>query len=241
MRIRAWAVGPTCGLAVLIWATGSDAADTAKAVYPAMAPIGQYMMASPADEVALARSAAPTSIAGDAEVMTLGSHGYETAAKGKNGFVCMVWRSWTASFDDPVFWNPKIRGPICLNAGAVRTILPDYLERTKWVLAGVSKADMIGRTKAEVAAHTVLPPAPGAMSFMMSKQGYLDDVAGHWHPHLMFFLARTAGGDWGADLAGSPVFAAQDDVASLTTFIVPVPKWSDGTPAEAHQAVPSSP
>ena len=63
----------------------SAVAEDAKTTYPAMAPVGQYMMSSAADEVALARSAAPPSIADEAEVLTLGSHGYETAAQGKNG------------------------------------------------------------------------------------------------------------------------------------------------------------
>jgi hypothetical protein len=232
MRTISRAVGPVCGLAVLLCAIGSAGADDAQAAYPAMAPKGQYLMASPADEVAMARSAAPLSIAGDAEVLTLGSHGYESAAKGKNGFVCMVWRSWTAGFDDAEFWNPKIRGPICLNEAAARTVLPGYLERTKWALAGVSRADMISRTKAAVAANTFVMPAPGAMSFMMSKQGYLGDAAGgHWHPHLMFFVAHTAGAAWGAGQDGSPVLSGQDDHDPVTTFYVLVPKWSDGTPA----------
>lgn len=232
MRTKAWAAGPLCGLTVLICAAGPAGAGDAQAAYPAMAPIGQYLIPSPADEIALARSAAPASISGDAEVMTLGAHGYETAAKGKNGFVCMVWRSWTAGFEDPEFWNPKLRGPLCLNAAAVRSVLPVYLERTKWVLAGVSKTDMIARTRAQVAAKTFTLPAPGAMSYMMSKQGYLGDAAGgHWHPHLMFFLARTDSGAWGANLGGSPVIAAQDDLDPTTTFFVLVPKWSDGSPA----------
>jgi hypothetical protein len=235
MQTRAWAVGPIAGLAVLLCATGSAGTD-AKAAYPTMAPVGQYLLASAANEVALARSAAPISIAGDAEVLTLGNHGYETAARGKNGFVCMVWRSWTAGFDDAEFWNPKIRAPICLNAAAARTVLPGYLERTKWALAGISKADMVARTKAAVAANTYTLPAPGAMSFMMSKQGYLGDAAGgHWHPHLMFFVAHTDGGDWGANLGGSPVSSAQDDHEPVTTFFILVPKWSDGTTAaEGH-------
>ena len=76
--------------------------------YPKMAPIDQYMMTRDA-EIALARSAAPESISRDAEVMVLGQHGYETAVKGKNGFVCLVERSWTAGIDDPDFWNPKLR------------------------------------------------------------------------------------------------------------------------------------
>jgi hypothetical protein len=231
MRTRTWAIAPACGLAVLIGAVGLAGADDAKPAYPAMAPIGQYLMASLADEIVLARSAAPTSISGDAEVLTLGSRGYGTAAKGKNGFVCMVWRSWTAGFNDAEFWNPKIRSPVCLNTAAVRTVLPSYLERTKWALAGLSKTGMIARTKAEVAANTFTLPAPGAMSYMMSQKGYLGDAAGHWHPHLMFFLARTDSGAWGANLGGSPVIDVQDDLDPTTTFFVLVPKWSDETPA----------
>jgi hypothetical protein len=231
MRTRAGVIRALCGLAVLIGAIGAAGADDAKAAYPTMAPIGQYLMANPADEIALARSAAPASITDYAEVLTLGSHGYETAAKGKNGFVCMVWRSWTAGFEDPQFWNPKLRAPVCLNAAAVRTVLPADLERTKWALAGLSKADMLARTRAAVAANRFTLPAPGAMSYMMSKQGYLGDTAGHWHPHLMFFFARTDSAAWGANLVGSPVIDTQDAHDPTTTFFVLVPKWSDGTPA----------
>ena len=108
MRTRAWAaVAAVSALVILIGAIGSAGAGDAKAAYPSMADIGQYKVPSPADEVALARSAAPTSIAGDAGVLILGSHGYETAAKGKNGFVCLVERSWAAGFSDSEFWNPE--------------------------------------------------------------------------------------------------------------------------------------
>ena len=95
------------GLAFLLCAIGSASAEDAKASYPAMAPLAQYQMATVADETALARSAAPTSISGDADVLTLGSNGYKTAVKGKNGFVCLVQRSWAAGFDDAEFWNPR--------------------------------------------------------------------------------------------------------------------------------------
>jgi hypothetical protein len=73
--------------------------------YPNMAPVEQYMMERGA-EIELARSAAPKSISQDASVMVMGRHGYETVATGKNGFVCIVERSWTAGSDDPEFWNP---------------------------------------------------------------------------------------------------------------------------------------
>jgi hypothetical protein len=227
MRTQIW----TCGL-LLLCVAGWANADTAPSSYPSMAPIGQYLIASQAEEVALARSAAPTSISDNAEVITLREHGYETAAKGSNGFVCLVWRSWDADFADPVFWNPKLRGPTCLNPAAARSILPGYLERTQWVLGGSSKSDMIARTKAKIAANRLVLPEAGAMCYMMSKQGYLSDTDGHWHPHLMFFLAHTDAAAWGANQKDSPILAGQSDPEPVTTYIVPVSKWSDGTPSE---------
>jgi hypothetical protein len=225
-------IGPgVCGLAFLLGAIGSACADDAKPDYPTMAPIEQYRVASASEEIALSRSAAPASISGDASVLTLGDHGYETALKGRNGFVCLVQRSWAFGFDQAEFWNPKFRAPICFNAVAARTILPAYLERTEWVIAGVSKADMIKRTSAELAAKRIATPELGAVAFMLSKQAYLGDLTGHWHPHLMFFLTHPDVADWGADLHGSPVFAAQGNFEPFTTFFVLVPRWSDGTPA----------
>ncbi|MGA2398014.1 MAG: hypothetical protein ABSG30_08145 [Steroidobacteraceae bacterium] len=225
-----------CGLALLLGGIGSGRADDTKSAYPAMARIEQYRVPNASEEIALARSAAPTSIADDASVLTLGDHGYQTAFKGKNGFVCVVQRSWATGFDDAEFWNPKLRAPVCFNPAAARSVLPAYLERTEWVLGGVSKADMISRTRAELAANHNATPEPGALAFMMSKQGYLGDSAGHWHPHVMFFFTHTHVADWGADLPGSPVFAAQTDSDPVTTFFVLVPTWSDGTPAakETH-------
>jgi hypothetical protein len=91
------------------------------APYPSMASLDQYLMERNA-EIALARSAAPESISRDAEVLVLGRHGYETPVKGKNGFVCVVERSWMAPFDHPEFWNPKMRGPLCFNPPAVQSV-----------------------------------------------------------------------------------------------------------------------
>jgi hypothetical protein len=197
-----------------------------------MAPVEQYRVASVAEEVALARSAANVAVSGDAEVMVLGSHGYETAAKGKNGFVCLVERSWATTFDDPQFWNPKLRAPHCFNAAAARSVMPAYLKRTELVLSGLTKEQAQERMKEAVAKKVFGAPEQGAMCYMLSKQGYLNDHDGHWHPHLMFFLPTTEAASWGANLEGSPVFAAQGDPEPVTTFLVPVMTWSDGTVEE---------
>ena len=189
----------------------------------------QHLVANRSAEIALARSAAPPSISDEAGVMVLGARGFETVVKGTNGFVCLVERAWDKPFDDPEFWNPKVRAPICLNAAAVRTALPTYLKRAKWVGTGRSKNEMEERSK--TSSNATMKPAAGAMSFMMSKQQYLSDTDGYWYPHIMFFSPHAAPVEWGANLRGSPVLAT-DDAGPVTMFFVPVRKWSDGTLAD---------
>ena len=161
--------------------------------------------------------------------MVLGRHGYETVANGKNGFVCIVQRSWTAGIDDPDFWNPKLRAPICFNPPAARSYLPLVIRKTELVLAGQSKAQMFETIKAGLDKKELPTPESGAMCFMLSKAGYLSDHDGHWHPHLMFFVPPTEAATWGANLPGSPILASNDAQDRLTVFLIPVAKWSDGT------------
>jgi hypothetical protein len=231
-RVRASALGSIVLVVTFSAAWEAKAQDT-KIPYPSMAPLEQYLIPDRNEEIKLARSAAPDSISGDAEVLVLGRHGYETAIKGKNGFVCVVERSWMSPFDFPQFWNPKMRGPICFNPPAVRSILPLTIKRTELVLAGLSKAQIIDGIKAF---ETKELPAlePGAMCYMMSRQGYLNDSAGHWLPHLMFYIPLTDPKVWGADLPGSPVMLNpqfQGAPEPITEFMIPVGHWSDGTAA----------
>jgi hypothetical protein len=209
-------------------------AQDAKTPYPNMAPLDQYLTERNT-EIALARSAAPESISRDAEVMVLGRRGYEIAGDGKNGFVCIVQRSWTAGIDDPDFWNPKLRAPICFNPPASRTYLPITIKKTELILVGRSKAQMFEDIKAALDKKELPALEPGAMCYMMSKQGYLSDRDGHWHPHLMFFVQQTNAPTWGADLPGSPIIQADDPQDRLTMFLIPVTKWSDGTAAPAFE------
>jgi hypothetical protein len=209
----------------------------AKAPYPAMAATARYMTADPNAEISLARSAAPPALSRDATILVLGQHGYETAVKGTNGFVCVVERSWMNRFDSPEFWNPKMRSPVCLNPAAVRSVLPHTIKRTEMVFAGVSKAQMIVRLKQAIESKEIPALEPGAMSYMLSKQANLGDSIGHWHPHLMFYGANSDGADWGANLPGSPVLfdpQFQNEPVPFNTYFVPVHHWSDGTVASAH-------
>ena len=219
-------------LAAALGASAPGQAQDAKGPYPSMAPLDRYLMERNA-EIALARSAAPVAISRDAEVSILGRHGYETAVKGTNGWVCVVERSWMAPFDNREFWNPKLRGPVCFNPPAARSILPLTFKRTELVLAGLSKAQIVdgikGFDKKELPALEA-----GAMCYMMSRQGYLNDSGGHWVPHLMFYVPKADSTAWGAGLPGSPVMLNpqfQGAPEPLTVFMIPVSKWSDGAAA----------
>ena len=214
--------------------------------YPTMAPVDQYLMERNA-EILLARSAAPDSISSDATILVLGRQGYETAVRGKNGFVCIVERSWMEAFDSPEFWNPKVKGAECLNRQAARSILPIANLRTRMVLAGHSKAEIMSALKAAFNKNQLPNLGSGNMVFMMSKSAYLYDAGDHNGPHVMFFTALKDGKDWGAGASGSPVFSGPywflsskepsqaKGLPPILVFAVEVAKWSDGTAAPMHQ------
>jgi hypothetical protein len=195
-----------------------------------MAPIDQYLMTDQSAEIALARSAAPESISRDAEVQVLGRHGFKTAVKGTNGFVCVVGRGWTSAADAD-FWNPKVRVPMCFNAAAARSYLVRLAKETEWGLAGRTPAQMTESITAALAKKELPAMEPGAMCYMLSKQGYGGDTLPHWPSHLMFFYSDTDPAIWGANLPGSPVMGVSDPVEHLTQFVIPVQHWSDGTEA----------
>jgi len=234
MMNRSQTLGILASAFLAAWSgTGSAQSQTPKTPYPAMAPVEQYMPTSRAAEIALARGAGPAAVSDKAEILVLGARGYETAEKGTNGFVCYVERSWAKDFDQPEFWNPKIRTPQCWNAAAASSLLPDYLKRAQWVLAGVSKEEMLARTKAALAAHEIGSPAPGSMAYMMSKDQYINDpqpgAEPRWYPHVMYFVPATEASTWGANGRGGPIFSTTSSVEPITTFFVEVPRWSDGS------------
>jgi hypothetical protein len=213
--------------------------------YSKMAPIDQYLMEKNA-EIQLARSAAPDSISRDATVLVLGRQGYETAVEGKNGFVCMVGRAWTAAFDWPEFWSPKVKAADCMNPQSARSILPIAILRSRMVMAGRSKEEILSAVKAAYEKKQLPKIESGAMDYMMSKSAYLTDQGGHNLPHLMFYSTTEDAKDWGSGAAGSPVmsspywfFLSKDPsqtkgLPPILVFLVGVADWSDGTIAGQH-------
>jgi hypothetical protein len=211
-----------------------------------MAPIGSYLM-DRAPEIALAQSAAPSSISKHATVLVLTRTGYQTAVTGTNGFVCWVGRGFVGASDAPERWNPKIRAADCENPPAARSVIPLVTLRTAMILAGRTDADTIDRIRTALSTKEIPALENGAMSYMMSKSSYLTDRGDHDMPHLMFFVAVRNAADWGANAPDTPVIggnywfftpghdAETASLPPLSVFIVGVSNWSDGTPAAMHR------
>ncbi|HEX5474214.1 MAG TPA: hypothetical protein VFX12_06080 [Vicinamibacterales bacterium] len=198
--------------------------------YPHMVPVDRYLMPR-ADEIALARSAAPPSVSDHATVLVLTRQGYVSAAKGTNGFVCLVERSWDSPFHASTFWNPRIRGANCMNPPAARSVLPLLLLRSQLALARRTQAGILQGLQAARAAHRLPKLEPNAVSYMLSKRSFLTDAGGNL-AHVMFYVPAVAPEEWGAGLPGSPIsLAGSFDVVPIDVFIVATGQWSDGTPA----------
>jgi hypothetical protein len=222
-------------LIFFLCASGHVQAQDSQTAYSNMASLDQYLMDRNA-EIALARSAAPESISRDAKIIVFARYGYETAVDGKNGFVCVVERSWMLPFDNPEFWNPKVRLPLCMNPPGARSHLPLTFKTAELALGGASKSQMSDRIKAVFDNKKLPLPEPGSMCYMMSKQQYFGDKIGNaGDSHLMFWFPQGEHVTWGAEASDSPVDVHQYSPQPITEFTISVSKWSDGTAVVANQ------
>lgn len=208
------------GGAVPVQAQHAKAHD-ADSPYPGMAPIAEYRMDRDA-EIALARTAAPASISRDAEILVLGQKNFEVAVKGKNGFICAVGRAFAGPLNNPEFWNPKNRSPVCFNPPAARSLWPYAMKEAGMALAGATKEQIFNAVKTAVAKKELGVPETGSMVYMMSREAYLTDQGSHNLAHIMFELPRNG------VLQDTPDFVSWDP-APVIEFNVPVGQWSDGT------------
>ncbi len=146
----------------------------------ALTRAGQRSLLPRAQEIALARSAAPASVTTNARVLVFSDSGFVVADSGSNGVSCIVNRSW-----------PKSLEPHCFDAEASVSILPMEMERTRLFHRGVREPEVERAIREGLATGRFRLPQRPAMSYMMSEAQRLigDDGAdaGHWRPHVMVY------------------------------------------------------
>jgi hypothetical protein len=175
-------------------------------------------------EIALARSAAPPEVSGEATVMILTERGFEVAETGRNGVTCVVNRS-----------QPDSLEPHCFDVEGSATVLPIELRRTELLREGKSLAEIEREIGQGLVAGTYRLPRRPAMSYMMSSGQVLYDDdgtrVGKWQPHLMIFYPNLTPADLGLGGAPSPQAAiVVDPGQSLSNIMVVVKTFVDPAP-----------
>ena len=208
-------------LSAVMW-LGSAHAQSPK--YP---PIEEYLMPQ-ANEIALAKSAAPANISGRATIKVLTRSGYEIAQKGDNGSVCMVMRGFSAPTYTPapfrnLVYDPTVRAPFCFTPQAVREVLPYYELRTKLAMQG-KNPDEIAEGVQAAYAKGELPQRTGvSFAYMWSADQNLASGVGHWHPHMMVFAPFYENSALGGNTFGSPLPQVSDDAGTpFAVVVIPV-------------------
>jgi hypothetical protein len=189
--------------------------------------LSEYQMPKD-DEIALARSAAPSIVSSRATVKVLTPSGYQIAHKGDNGFVCLVMRGWSAPTYTPaqfrnLVYDATVRAPICFDAGASRTVLPYYELRSKLGMEGKTP-DQIAEAIQSAYARGELPKRDAvSFAYMWSADQNLGSGIGHWHPHMMIFAPYYDNSMLGGNEFGSPLPQVSDDAGTpFTVVVVPV-------------------
>jgi hypothetical protein len=151
---------------------------------------------SEAEEIALARSAAPAEVTGEATILVLRDGHYHTAAEGSNGVTCMVSRSLPLSLE-----------PICYDPEASRTILQIEIRRVELRLAGFSPEDVDRRIAQAIGSGEFALPQRPAMAYMMSGGQILysdaDTRVGAFLPHIHLYMPYATAEQFGG-LSGRP-------------------------------------
>lgn len=218
--MRLLAIVPTL-LALLGAGTAPAAAQHA---YP---PVDGYLMPRDA-EIALARSAAPPSIADHATVKVLTKTGFEIASRGDNGAVCLVMRGFSGPTYTPaalrdLVYDASIRAPICFTAPSAKTVLPYYELRTTLGLAGKTPEEIARAVQAAYDTGTLPPRVETTYAYMFSAHQHLGAEVKAWHPHMMVFAPKADSATLGGGTLGGVLPAVTDDAGTpFAVIVIPV-------------------
>jgi len=194
---------------------------------PPYPPLSDYLMPRDA-EIALARSAAPAAVTDHATFKVLTKTGYEVAVKGDNGFVCLVLRGWSAPTFTPaqfrdLVYDAKIRGPICYNPAAARTVLPYQEMKAQLAIAGKDPDQIAAAIKDAYASGKLPKMEQVAFAYMFSADMYLAPGIGAFHPHVMVFTPYYENAMMGGNPFGGPAPFVSDDAGTpFTVTVIPV-------------------
>ena len=196
---------------------------------PASSRAGKRPLLPRAEEIALARSAAPAEISSLADVYVLRDDGPVKVQTGTNGAACMVNRDL----------HEGSLYPICFDREGAATSMQRELMELKLRMQGNAEDEIARLVTAAFSNGQLRTPTRPSIAYMMSPRQILFSSAkadgrrvGAWHPHVMIAMPNAKGGDFGlANPSSVDVLSFDYEGTPSAQLVVKVPAWSDGTPA----------
>jgi len=143
------------------------------------------------NEMALALSSCPASVAGKAAVYVLEKSGYVKVRESENGFTAIVQHAL-----------PNSQDPQCMDAEGTRTFLPRYLKVAELRAQGKSPEEIRRFVADAFAKGTFQAPRRPGIDYMLSKDNLTPNAKGGvvpFPPHLMFYAPYLTNADLGLD------------------------------------------
>ncbi|HXE57650.1 MAG TPA: hypothetical protein VNK43_06580 [Gemmatimonadales bacterium] len=172
----------TLGLVLAPWQTVSAQSTTRPRLPPLL---------SEAEEIALAESAAPESIARAAAVYVLERGGYVLKRPGTNGFTCLVGRSHPMSIE-----------PICFDAAGTESVVPRMLDAAALRASGADSATVAASIAEGYRTGRYRAPGRTGVAYMLSPHTRFHDPAtGRTEPgspHVMVYAPYLRNRDIGS-------------------------------------------
>ena len=144
-------------------------------------------------EEALALSAIPARLRGDATVYVLEADGYRISKRGTGPFTCLVTRN-----------HPDSIIPECFDAEGTKAIVPTELRRGEMIQAGATAAEFMEERSRKEQTGEVRAPEKHGLSYMVSDYNYIfiEPLGGVFKidAHMMYYAPYLTD----EDIGGSP-------------------------------------
>jgi hypothetical protein len=178
-----------------------------------------YVVLEEAEEIALARSAAPWAVSAEADIWVLREGQFELTEKGSNGNACIVLRGW----------DPRSLAPTCYDPEGARTVLPRKLLEWELRHEGKSRAEVTVAVAQETISGGLPLPSRPTMAYMFSSGQRLypgGEDLGNWKPHVMLYMPFITARELGLTEDTDSVMLAWEGTAKAILHVV-VPEFVD--------------
>jgi hypothetical protein len=178
----------------------------------------------PEKEIALALSAAPAHLRGQATVYVYGPKGFEVARQGRNGFTCLVNR-------DGFFYGGTAVKPTCWDPAGADSYVPVMLRVGELLAKGEELPAIRADIAAGFAAGRFHKPKRTGIAFMLAGDVTVDSTGAvtkqQFPGHYMFYAPGVTNADIGYSAAAAKaganlpsIFAGGAGGADLAYLIV---------------------